>query len=109
MNQVNIRDEAAQVRSYANASRAASTRHAYEADWARFATWCGEPRPCLHADRPARSCHVPVREGRALIAFGMASALRRFELVAAWLQVADIRKVSCSVISSAAPTTCRTY
>lgn len=37
-----LQDEIARARTYADASRAASTRRAYEADWAAFAAWCAD-------------------------------------------------------------------
>ena len=50
-------DEVAQARNYTDASRAASTRRAYEADWTRFAIWCGE-RGLAHLPADPRAVAV---------------------------------------------------
>ena len=75
-----LQDEVAQARSYADASRAASTRRAYEADWTRFTAWCAERGPAhLPADprvvalflsgEAARGC-APATVNRRLAAIG---------------------------------------
>ena len=77
-----LQDEVTQARSYADASRAASTRRAYEADWIRFTAWCAERGlPSLPADpravavflcgEAARSC-APPTVNRRLAAIGWA-------------------------------------
>ena len=75
-------DEVAQARNYADASRAVSTRRAYEADWTRFTTWCGE-RGLAHlpadprviamflSGEAARGC-APPTVNRRLAAIGWA-------------------------------------
>jgi len=77
-----LRDEIARARTYADASRAASTRRAYEKDWAAFSSWCGE-RGLVHlpADprvvavflsaEAARGC-APPTVNRRLAAIGWA-------------------------------------
>ncbi len=77
-----LQGEVAQARSYADASRAASTRRAYEKDWAAFSSWCGE-RGLVHlpADprvvavflsvEAARGC-APPTVNRRLAAIGWA-------------------------------------
>lgn len=77
-----LQDEVAQARSYADASRAASTRRAYEADWTRFTAWCGErgltPLPAdpravavFLSGEAARGC-APPTVNRRLAAIGWA-------------------------------------
>jgi len=77
-----LRDEIAHARTYADASRAASTRRAYEKDWAAFSSWCVE-RGLVHlpADprvaavflsaEAARGC-APPTVNRRLAAIGWA-------------------------------------
>ena len=75
-------DEVARARGYADASRAASTRRAYEADWTRFTVWCrGRGLAPLPADpravavflsaEAARGC-APPTVNRQLAAIGWA-------------------------------------
>ena len=77
-----LQDEVAQARSYADASRAASTRRAYEADWTRFTAWCAErglaPLPAdpravavFLSGEAARGC-APPTVNRRLAAIGWA-------------------------------------
>jgi hypothetical protein len=54
------------ARGYVEASRAASTRRAYDGDWRRFAKWCHERGgPCpARQPRPGRRLSVCARRGR---------------------------------------------
>ncbi len=72
--------ELEQAREYADASRAASTRKAYEADWRVFSAWCRErsleslptdPRvvAVFLSSEAARGC-APLTVGRRLAAIG---------------------------------------
>lgn len=77
-----LQDEIKQARSYADASRAASTRKAYEADWRAFTAWCAE-RGLTHSPadprvvavflsgEAARGC-APPTVNRRLAAIGWA-------------------------------------
>jgi len=77
-----LQGEIAHARTYANASRAASTRRAYEQDWAAFTAWCiGRGLVHLPADprvvavflsaEAARGC-APPTVNRRLAAIGWA-------------------------------------
>ena len=77
-----LQDEVAQAQGYADASRAASTRRAYEADWARFSSWCQDrglaPLPAdprvvavFLSSEAARGC-APPTVNRRLAAIGWA-------------------------------------
>ena len=77
-----LHDEVAQARSYADASRAASTRKAYEADWTRLTAWRlehslahlpADPRPVavFLSGEAARGC-APPSVNRRLAVIGWA-------------------------------------
>ena len=77
-----LHDEVAQARSYADASRAASTRRVYEQDWATFSAWCtarglaplpADPRvvAVFLSAEAARGC-APPTVNRRLAAIGWA-------------------------------------
>lgn len=77
-----LQDEVAQARSHADASRAASNRRAYEADWTRFTIWCqdrglthlpADPRvvALFLSGEAARGC-APPTVNRRLAAVGWA-------------------------------------